>query len=39
MKVPEEKSQNFVVAIVVCAFIFIYFAVTVQRVVFGTPGL
>ena len=39
MKVPEEKSQNFAVAIVVCAFIFIYFAVTVQRVVFGTPGL
>jgi hypothetical protein len=39
MKVPEEKSQNFAVAIVVCTFIFIYFAVTVQRVVFGTPGL
>jgi len=39
MKVPEEKSQNFAAAIVVCAFIFIYFAVTVQRVVFGTPGL
>ena len=39
MKVPEEKSQNFAVAIIVCALIFIYFAVAVQRVVFGTPGL
>jgi hypothetical protein len=39
MKVPEEKSQTFAVAIVVCAFVLVYFAAAVQRVVFGTPGL
>jgi hypothetical protein len=39
IKVPEQKSQVFAVAIVVCACLLIYIAVTAQRMVFGTPGL
>jgi hypothetical protein len=39
IKVPEPKSPSFAAAIVGCACLFIYIAVTAQRMLFGTPGL
>jgi hypothetical protein len=39
IKVPEQKSASFAIAIVVCACLLIYIAATAQRMVFGTPGL
>jgi hypothetical protein len=39
IKIPEQKSSSAALAIIVCACLLIYIAVTAQRMVFGTPGL
>jgi hypothetical protein len=39
IKTPERKSPGFAFLIVACACLLLYLAATLQRMVFGTPGL
>jgi hypothetical protein len=39
IKTPEQKSPGFAFLIVACAGLLLYLAATLQRIVFGTPGL